>query len=210
MPYNTNPIPPKRKREEWDGTSHLPRLPETVARVRKIIKLDDDIDACTPAAAFLITLAAEEFIWYLADAAHKMTKVEKKPRKNIQYKDLANAVARIDNLEFLSDVIPKTVPFSKALMKKMEAKKKKPTEDEEGRPLSAEGVSTPKKGDASTSGAIMNISGREAEVSDDGSPDSETARLKDLHLSNQAQAGSSSTKKSRKSSRDQDGDLEME
>lgn len=70
------------------------------------------------------------FIRYLAEQALKVNKAEKKPRRNIQYKDLgmkrfspkrvfyllishieANAVARIDNLEFLSDVIPRTTTF---------------------------------------------------------------------------------------------------
>ncbi|EPS40181.1 hypothetical protein H072_5967 [Dactylellina haptotyla CBS 200.50] len=196
MPYNNNPISPKRKREEWDGTTYLP-----LARVRKIIKLDDDIDACTPAAAFLISIAAEEFIWHLADAAHKMTKVEKKPRKNIQYKDLANAVARMDNLEFLSDVIPRTVPFAKALLKlEGGAKKKKKGGEENG------STTTPGKGETSARGAIMNISGREEEASDGSSPAEETTRLKDLHLSNQP---ASSAKKGKKTSRDVDGDTAM-
>lgn len=70
----------------------------------------------------------EMFIQYLAEQGHNVVKSERKPRKNIQYKDLgtsrrqksslvdltsstANAVARIDNLEFLSDVIPRTVPY---------------------------------------------------------------------------------------------------
>ncbi|KAF3912329.1 hypothetical protein AA313_de0205616 [Arthrobotrys entomopaga] len=198
MPYNTNPIAPKRRREEWDGSSYLP-----LARVRKIIKLDDDIDACSPAAAFLISIATEEFIYHLADAAHKMTKVEKKPRKNIQYKDLANAVARIDNLEFLSDVIPRTVTFATALAKKLEAgpAKKKRGASEKGK----------KKGETSATGDILNIAGREEDeeeqVSDGDSPTAEeTSRLKDLHLSHQ---NASSAKKGKKSARDVDGDMMM-
>ncbi|KAK6497676.1 hypothetical protein TWF481_012081 [Arthrobotrys musiformis] len=197
MPATPNSIP-KRKRDEWDGTSYLP-----LARVRKIIKLDDEIDACTPAAAFLISVAAEEFIWYISEQAHKMTKIEKKPRKNIQYKDLANAVARIDNLEFLSDVIPKTVPFGKAIMKKM------------GATASASGGAgkkgTPKGGRKSAPAADPTSDRDEDEeeegCSDGGSPRSETARLKDLHLS---QPSGSGTKRSRKSSKDQDGDLTMQ
>ncbi|KAF3310363.1 hypothetical protein TWF173_009829 [Orbilia oligospora] len=197
MPNNTNSIPPKRK-GEWDGTSYLP-----LARVRKIIKLDDDIDACTPAAAFLISVAAEEFIWHIAEQAHKMTKVEKKPRKNIQYKDLANAVARIDNLEFLADVIPRTVPFGKAMMKKMGTTTVKKSSSGAG-----EGTS---KGNRAVKGAVVDDSGEEGEEeeegSDGGSPSSETTRLKDLHLS---QPSGSGTKKGKKSSRDHDGDLMMQ
>ncbi|RVD84965.1 uncharacterized protein DFL_003301 [Arthrobotrys flagrans] len=193
MPYNTNAIPPKRKREDWDGTSYLP-----LARVRKIIKLDDDIDACTPAAAFLISIAAEEFIWHISEQAHKMTKVEKKPRKNIQYKDLANAVARIDNLEFLADVIPRTVPFGKAILKQ--------TGVIVGGKKNGAGGGT-SKGGASVKDAIANSREGEEDGSDGGSPSSETTRLKDLHLS---QPSGSGTKKGRKPSRDHDGDLTMQ
>ena len=34
-----------------------------------------------------------------------------KPRRNIAYKDIATAISRIDNLEFLSDVVPKTKTY---------------------------------------------------------------------------------------------------
>ncbi|KAL9584863.1 MAG: hypothetical protein Q9212_001860 [Teloschistes hypoglaucus] len=60
----------------------------------------------------------EMFIRYLAEQAMNVVKTEKKPRRNIQYKDLANAVTRIDNLEFLSDVIPKTTTFREFKEKK--------------------------------------------------------------------------------------------
>lgn len=40
-----------------------------------------------------------------------MARADRKPRRNIQYKDLAGAVAHADNLEFLEDVIPKTTPY---------------------------------------------------------------------------------------------------
>ena len=71
----------------------------------------------------------EMFVQYLAEQGHNVVKSEKKPRRNIQYRDLgmsalrdfntlkslmncaANAVARHDVLEFLSDVVPRTVPF---------------------------------------------------------------------------------------------------
>ena len=46
---------------------------------------------------------------------------ERKPRKVVQYKDLAAAVARDENFEFLSDIVPKTVPYKEAV--KMKGKK---------------------------------------------------------------------------------------
>ncbi|PQE26290.1 histone-like transcription factor and archaeal histone protein [Rutstroemia sp. NJR-2017a BBW] len=66
---------------------------------------------CSNNAAFVITLATEMFIQYLAESGHNVVKSERKPRRNIQYRDLSSAVSHIDNLEFLSDVIPRTIPL---------------------------------------------------------------------------------------------------
>ncbi|KAF7118031.1 hypothetical protein CNMCM5793_007407 [Aspergillus hiratsukae] len=60
----------------------------------------------------------ELFIQYLAQQGHNVVKSERKPRKVIQYKDLATAVSRIDNLEFLADVIPKTTTYKQFKEKK--------------------------------------------------------------------------------------------
>ncbi|KAH8162314.1 hypothetical protein CIB48_g5932 [Xylaria polymorpha] len=87
MPYNTTAIPP---RKEVTGQAQLP-----LSRVKKIIAQDPDISICSNNAAFVITLAT----------------LERKPRRNIQYKDLANAVSHQDSLQFLEDIIPKTVPY---------------------------------------------------------------------------------------------------
>lgn len=51
-----------------------------------------------------------------------MVKAERKPRRNIQYRDVSSAVAKTDNLEFLVDVVPKTVTYGQ-YKKKMEAAK---------------------------------------------------------------------------------------
>ncbi|KAL2019291.1 hypothetical protein VTK56DRAFT_9758 [Thermocarpiscus australiensis] len=109
MPYNTTAIPP---RKEVTGQTQLP-----LTRVKKIIAVDPDITVCSNNAAFVITLATEMFIQYLTGEAQNMTKLERKPRRNIQYKDLANAVAHRDNLEFLEDVIPKTTPYKEVKSK---------------------------------------------------------------------------------------------
>ncbi|KAK1988683.1 histone-like transcription factor and archaeal histone [Colletotrichum cereale] len=103
MPPNNNAIPP---RKEATGQPALP-----LARVKKIIGTDSDIGICSNNAAFVITLATEMFIQHLAAEGHNMAKAERKPRRNVQYKDLATAVNHHDNLEFLEDVIPKTVPY---------------------------------------------------------------------------------------------------
>ncbi|KAL8673401.1 MAG: hypothetical protein Q9168_002191 [Polycauliona sp. 1 TL-2023] len=93
-----------------------------LARVKRILALDEDINQCSNNGAFVLTVATEMFIRYLAEQALNVSKSERKPRRNIQYKDLANAVARVDNLEFLTDVIPKTTTF-----REFKEKKSKPT-----------------------------------------------------------------------------------
>ncbi|KAL7627347.1 hypothetical protein AAE478_001539 [Parahypoxylon ruwenzoriense] len=103
MPYNTTAIPP---RKEVTGQTQLP-----LSRVKKIIAQDQDISICSNNAAFVITLATEMFIQYLASEGLHLARLERKPRRNIQYKDIAGAVAHRPNLEFLEDVVPKTAPY---------------------------------------------------------------------------------------------------
>ncbi|PQE17313.1 histone-like transcription factor and archaeal histone protein [Rutstroemia sp. NJR-2017a BVV2] len=103
MPSNSS-VPPTSI--EATGTTQLP-----LSRVKKIIGVDQDIHMCSNNAAFVITLATEMFIQYLAESGHNVVKSERKPRRNIQYRDLSSAVSHIDNLEFLSDVIPRTIPL---------------------------------------------------------------------------------------------------
>ncbi|KAM7200073.1 Histone-fold-containing protein [Naviculisporaceae sp. PSN 640] len=103
MPYNTTAIPP---RKEVTGQTQLP-----LTRVKKIISVDPDVNICSNNAAFVITLATEMFIQHVAQEAQNMAKLERKPRRNIQYKDLANTIAHHDHLEFLEDIVPRTTPF---------------------------------------------------------------------------------------------------
>ncbi|KAH0141665.1 histone-fold-containing protein, partial [Aureobasidium melanogenum] len=100
------------------GTVSLP-----LARVKKIIHADDDINNCSNNAAFAITAATELFLQYLVEQTQNVVKAEKKPRRNIQYKDVASAVARVDNLEFLADVVPKTVSYKEHKAKKQREEK---------------------------------------------------------------------------------------
>ncbi|KAK0253231.1 hypothetical protein LTR91_011036 [Friedmanniomyces endolithicus] len=103
MPYNNTPITPAR---EITGTVSLP-----LARVKKIINADDDVGNCSNNAAFVITAATEMFLQYLVEQSYNIVKSERKPRRNVQYRDVANAVARVENLEFLADVVPKTTTY---------------------------------------------------------------------------------------------------
>ncbi|KAK8161013.1 hypothetical protein BKA80DRAFT_276526 [Phyllosticta citrichinensis] len=114
MPYNNNPIP---RPPTISGSVSLP-----LARVKKIINADEDINACSANAAFAIAVATEEFVYYLTEQAHKMAKAEKKPKRALGYNHIQQAVARLDNLEFLTDVVPKTIPYKEA---KAERERKK-------------------------------------------------------------------------------------
>ena len=80
------------------------------------------------------------FLQHLVEQAYNVVKSERKPRRNVQYRDVgestpstrtlpvakgltclvycaANAVARVENLEFLTDVVPKTVPYKQVKQK---------------------------------------------------------------------------------------------
>ncbi|KAK9370274.1 histone-fold-containing protein [Lipomyces kononenkoae] len=87
------------------------RLP--LARVKRIIKLDEDVRACSNSAAFAVTVATEMFIQYMCEQGLQMSRSDR--RKTLHYKDLANAVHKLDELEFLSDVVPRTIPLHKVL-----------------------------------------------------------------------------------------------
>ncbi|OAG09791.1 uncharacterized protein CC84DRAFT_1071654, partial [Paraphaeosphaeria sporulosa] len=102
MPYNNTPIAPSK---EVSGQVSLP-----LARVQKIINADPERLHTSKNAAFAIALATELFIQHFATTTHNVVKAEtqKKPRRNVQYRDVASAVAKTDNLEFLVDVVPKT------------------------------------------------------------------------------------------------------
>ena len=63
-----------------------------------------------PVSLIVTNTAQEMFIQYIASEGFTMAKLGK-PRRNIQYKDLAAAVSHQDNLEFLEDIIPKTAPY---------------------------------------------------------------------------------------------------
>jgi hypothetical protein len=86
-----------------------------------MIAIDQDIHVCSNAAGFVITLATEMFVQYLAEQSHNVVKSERKPRRNIQYRDISSAVSHLDNLEFLVDVVPKTVPYKEVKEKKAPA-----------------------------------------------------------------------------------------
>ncbi|KAF3483069.1 uncharacterized protein GIQ15_02393 [Arthroderma uncinatum] len=112
--------PTKASREsssEATGHSSLP-----LARIKRIIRADDDIAQCSTNATFLIAVATEMFVQYLTEQGYNVVKSNN--LKNLRYADIATAVSRIDNLEFLSDVIPKTTTYGKFKEKRAKEKAK--------------------------------------------------------------------------------------
>ncbi|KAF1985087.1 hypothetical protein K402DRAFT_395138 [Aulographum hederae CBS 113979] len=101
MPYNNTPIAPP---SEFTGTVSLP-----LARVKKIIHADDEVNNCSNNAAFAIAVATEMFVQYLVDKVHDGVKTQR--RRQVKYEDVSDAVARADELEFLSEVVPKTTTY---------------------------------------------------------------------------------------------------
>ncbi|KAG0297127.1 hypothetical protein BGZ96_007678 [Linnemannia gamsii] len=105
----------------YSGTAHgTTQLP--VARVKRIIKEDKDVQMVSNDAVFLISLATELFLESFTTKAFNLAKIEK--RKTVSYKDLATAVTQHDSLEFLQDVIPKTMTLTAAMEKQRAAKEK--------------------------------------------------------------------------------------
>ena len=111
-----------------------------MARVKRIVKADEDVKMITNGAVGLIAKATvrrakrrgwrarsdrgcaqELFIAYFAEKAYESTVQQK--RKTVQYVDAAHAVQSYDALEFLSDVVPERVDV------KEQAKKSKAADD---------------------------------------------------------------------------------
>jgi hypothetical protein len=98
--------------------------------VQKIIQADPERITTSKNAAFAIALATEMFIQHLAQTTHNVVKAERKPRRNIQYRDVSSAIAKTDNLEFLVDVAPKTSTWG-TVKKKLEEKEKEDAKKKE-------------------------------------------------------------------------------
>jgi histone H3/H4 len=75
------------------------------------MKEDKDVIQISNESVFLVSLATEYFLEYFAKKSYSQSQGEK--RRTVTYKDIANVVKDIDQLEFLSDVVPESVPFKK-------------------------------------------------------------------------------------------------
>lgn len=136
-------------------------------RVKKIINADDDVSHCSANAAFAITFATELFVRYMVEQVHNVVKSERKPRRNIQYKDVANAVARLDNLEFLSDVVPRTVLYKTLKERERKEKKMREREDKERQ---AKSIVRAEDGDVDETERRGSVGSQDTEDAVDGEP----------------------------------------
>ncbi|RMY96210.1 hypothetical protein D0862_08605 [Hortaea werneckii] len=161
MPYNNTPIAPSK---DVTGTVSLP-----LARVKKIIATDPDVSACSNNAAFVITVATEMFLQHLVEQSYNIVKSERKPRRNIQYRDVANAVARVENLEFLADVVPKTMTMKQFKQKQAKEDAARPTSGTNGTSANGQGTLDSHLGAKATEGQAVNGASHEEsmEVDDD-------------------------------------------
>lgn len=98
--------------------------------MQKIIQADPERITTSKNAAFAIALATEMFIQHLATTTHNVVKAERKPRRNIQYRDVSSAISKTDNLEFLVDVAPRTSTWG-TVKKKLDEKEKEDAKKKE-------------------------------------------------------------------------------
>ncbi|KAK7686607.1 hypothetical protein QCA50_010207 [Cerrena zonata] len=81
------------------GKSLLP-----FSRVQKILKADKELPIVAKEAAFLISLATEEFIKQLAEEI--CISAQRESRVTVQYRDVASIVRKSDKFMFLDEIVP--------------------------------------------------------------------------------------------------------
>ncbi|KAJ3219499.1 hypothetical protein HDU67_000912 [Dinochytrium kinnereticum] len=98
------------------GGAATGRLTFPTPRIKAIMKEDTDVVQVAADAAVLMSLATEMFLEKLTRDSWQYT--AHSDRKTIAYRDVATAVHQREELEFLEDVIPQTMPLRRALDEK--------------------------------------------------------------------------------------------
>ncbi|GAV08438.1 hypothetical protein RvY_18125 [Ramazzottius varieornatus] len=80
-----------------------PELP--LARIKKIMKLDEDVGMISSEAPVVLSKACEMFIEELTLRA--WLQVEENKRRTLQRNDVASAVSKCDQFDFLIDIVPR-------------------------------------------------------------------------------------------------------
>ncbi|KAI7283760.1 hypothetical protein KC345_g2755 [Hortaea werneckii] len=204
MPYNNTPIAPSK---DVTGTVSLP-----LARVKKIIATDPDVSACSNNAAFVITVATEMFLQHLVEQSYNIVKSERKPRRDIQYRDVANAVARVENLEFLADVVPKTMTMKQFKQKQAKEDAARPAPGTNGTSANGQGTLDSHLGAKATEGQAVNGASHEEsmEVDEDEEEEDDEGGEEEAQepeqVDDQDQSGDDETSKSPEPSKPKSGE----
>ncbi|KAG5355613.1 Nuclear transcription factor Y subunit gamma [Yarrowia sp. C11] len=90
------------------STDKTPNIKLPLARTKRIVNQDDDVSLVSVAAYAAINAATQDFVRYLSEQAGLMARMDQ--RKTLAYKDVAEAISKNPKLEFLQDIIPKTIP----------------------------------------------------------------------------------------------------
>lgn len=93
--------------DPFKGNHELP-----LARIKKIMKADEDVKMISAEAPVLFAKACELFIMELTIRAWAQT--EQNKRKTLQKSDIATAISRTDMYDFLIDIVPRETPNSTA------------------------------------------------------------------------------------------------
>ncbi|CAK8691347.1 unnamed protein product [Clavelina lepadiformis] len=76
-----------------------------LARIKKIMKMDDDVKMISAEAPLLFAKAAQMFITELSLRAWIHT--EENKRRTLQRNDIATAISKFDQFDFLIDIVPR-------------------------------------------------------------------------------------------------------
>merc|ERR1719187_902653 len=87
------------------GTNQFKNQALPLARVKKIMKLDDEVKMISAEAPCLFAKAAEIFISELTLRAWIHTEDNK--RRTLQRNDIAMAISKFDQFDFLIDIVPR-------------------------------------------------------------------------------------------------------
>merc|ERR1712045_240838 len=87
------------------GNAGLKHQELPLARIKKIMKLDEDVKMISAEAPVLFSKAAEIFIHELTMRAWIHTEDNK--RRTLQRNDIAMAITKYDQFDFLIDIVPR-------------------------------------------------------------------------------------------------------
>lgn len=102
------------QRQEIEKISEFKNHSLPLARIKKIMKADEDVRMISAEAPIVFARACEMFILELTLRAWNHT--EENKRRTLQKNDIAAAIARTDIFDFLVDIIPREDPKDEAVL----------------------------------------------------------------------------------------------